>query len=182
MTLLFPAWAPFTLQVAVGNFIFRTREFEQMELQYFCPPSESMQHYHSWVAFCEDWLLRLGIRRDSVHRKEYERKELAHYALATTDLMFRFPFGWEELWGIANRGDFDLRCHAAASGAPLQYTDPDTKATFFPHAVEPAVGLNRLVLAFMSDGLREEALPDGSESCPAAAAFCSCELLLMLPK
>lgn len=154
----------FRNEVAVGNFIFRTREFEQMELQYFCKPAESMDWYAYWVRQCENWLLEHGLSPESVKRKEYEKKELAHYALATTDLLFKFPFGWEELWGIANRGDFDLQCHSKASGVPLQYRDPDGKEEpCFPHAVEPAVGLNRLVLAFLSDGLIEETLPNGTK-------------------
>jgi glycyl-tRNA synthetase len=151
----------FRNEVAVGNFVFRTREFEQMELQYFCKPDESMKWHEYWVDFCEKWLLDHGLSADSIKRKVYERKELAHYALATTDLMFKFPFGWEELWGIANRGDFDLQCHSKGSGIPLIYKDPDGKEEpFYPHAVEPAVGLNRLVLAFLSDNLVEEPLPN----------------------
>ena len=189
----------FRNEIAVGNFVFRTREFEQMELQYFCDPAESAKWFDYWVAFCEEWLLTHGLSRDNVRRKEYSGKELAHYALATTDLEYRYPFGWEELWGIANRGDYDLRAHSAASGQELMYRgdvggggkvrsrqevlslwgrELDVKILvisvelltstgtlhyhfsrlqpFFPHAVEPAVGVNRLLLALLCEGLVEE--------------------------
>jgi glycyl-tRNA synthetase len=115
----------FRNEIAVGNFLFRTREFEQMELQYFCHPRDSAAAHATWVGRCEAWLLGVaGLRRDSVRRAVHAREELAHYALATTDLEFKFPFGWGELWGVANRGDYDLKAHSAASGSALQYTDP----------------------------------------------------------
>ena len=121
------AGTSFRNEIAVGNFLFRTREFEQMELQYFCHPRDSAAAFGEWVARCEDWLERVaGLRRGSVRRASYAKEELAHYALATTDLEFKFPFGWGELWGVANRGDFDLKAHSGASGSALQYTDPAT--------------------------------------------------------
>ena len=113
----------FRNEIAVGNFVFRTREFDQMELQYFCDPADSPRHFDYWVGFCEEWLHRHGLSAESVRRKDYAPRELAHYALATTDLEYRYPFGWEELWGIANRGDYDLRAHSAASGTELLYRD-----------------------------------------------------------
>jgi hypothetical protein len=113
----------FRNEIAVGNFVFRTREFDQMELQYFCDPADSERHYRYWVDTCEAWLHGLGLSPAHVRRREYAGKELAHYALATTDLEYRYPFGWEELWGVANRGDFDLRAHSAASGTELVYRD-----------------------------------------------------------
>lgn len=121
------AGTSFRNEIAVGNFLFRTREFEQMELQYFCRPADSAAAFDAWVGRCEEWLARVaGLQPGSVRRASYAKEELAHYALATTDLEFKFPFGWGELWGIANRGDYDLRAHSAASGATLQYTDPVT--------------------------------------------------------
>jgi glycyl-tRNA synthetase len=153
-------------EVDVGPFLFRTREFEQLELQYFCAPAASPAAFDMWVDFCERWLTRAaGLRADSVRRKPYARAELAHYALATTDLEFAFPHGWDELWGVANRGDFDLRAHAAASGVALTYAEPGAGgalgAPFVPHVVEPALGLSRLVFAVLYDGLREETLAGG---------------------
>lgn len=115
----------FRNEVSVSNFIFRTREFEQMELQYFCSPQESQQHFRYWVDYAEQWLTqRAGVRPENVRRKEYEAKELAHYALATVDLEYRYPFGWEELWGVANRGDYDLKMHQQSSGVSMMYSDP----------------------------------------------------------
>lgn len=150
----------FRNEIAVSNFIFRTREFDQMELEYFCQPSDSEKQYRYWVGFAHDWLLKLGIQPGNVRLREYGKKELAHYAVATTDIEYKFPFGWDELWGIANRGDFDLRCHSEASGIDLRYTDPVTNQSVLPHVVEPALGLNRLILAMLSDGLVEETLTD----------------------
>jgi glycyl-tRNA synthetase len=117
----------FRNEIAVSNFVFRTREFDQMELQYFCHPDDSARIYDEWVTFCHDWLTRrAGLLPDAVRRRSYEKRELAHYALATTDLEFRFPFGWDELWGVANRGSFDLQAHSAGAGVQLAYTEPGT--------------------------------------------------------
>jgi glycyl-tRNA synthetase len=148
----------FRNEISVGNFVFRTREFDQMELEYFCSPEESPAHFSRWVAFARDWLVSetVGLAPERVRLREYPAKELAHYALATTDLEYEYPFGWDELWGIANRGDFDLKCHTRASGVQLEYTDPATNKTFTPHVVEPALGVNRLLLAILCDGLVEE--------------------------
>jgi glycyl-tRNA synthetase len=146
----------------VGPFLFRSREFAQLELQYFCAPASSAAHYAAWVSFCVDWLRRVaGLRAESVRVKEYAPDELAHYALATTDLLYHFPHGWDELWGIANRGDYDLRAHSAASGVALAVADADGGPAVTPHVVEPALGLSRLVFAVLADGLRRETLPSG---------------------
>jgi glycyl-tRNA synthetase len=117
----------FRNEIATGNFLFRTREFDQAELQYFVPPQDSPGAYRKWVEFSEGWLQGVvGLRQGSVRRNEYAPGELAHYALATTDIMFKYPFGWEELMGIANRGDYDLKAHSAAAKLQLAYTSPDT--------------------------------------------------------
>ena len=150
-------------EIDVGPFLFRSREFSQLELQYFCAPASSGAHYAAWVAFCVDWLHRVaGLRPESVRVKEYASAELAHYALATSDILFHFPHGWDELWGIANRGDYDLRAHSAASGVALAVSDADGAGPpVVPHVVEPALGLSRLVFAVLADGLRKETLPNG---------------------
>lgn len=146
----------FRNEISLNNFIFRTREFDQMELEYFCHPEESGHKYKYWVEYCHRWLMNLGLTDTSIRLKEYTPKELAHYALATTDIEYKFPFGWDELWGIANRGDYDLQAHSKASGQALEYTDPTTNRTYVPHVVEPALGTNRLILALLSNNLGEE--------------------------
>ena len=146
----------FRNEIAMNNFIFRTREFDQMELEYFCHPDESSEKYKYWVQYCYNWLIKIGLTDKAIRLKEYTPKELAHYALATTDIEYNFPFGWDELWGIANRGKYDLEAHSKASGLALEYTDPTSKKTFTPHVVEPAVGTNRLILALLSNNLLEE--------------------------
>jgi glycyl-tRNA synthetase len=143
-------------EIGVSNFLFRTREFEQMELQYFCAPTESESAYRAWVDTCRQWLSKVGLPPSAVRVKEYASSELAHYALATSDIEVAFPWGWDELWGIANRGSYDLSAHSAASGKDLSYRDAVTNEVFMPHVVEPALGLNRLILALVCHGLVEE--------------------------
>jgi glycyl-tRNA synthetase len=152
----------FRNEISTSNFIFRTREFDQMELQWFSPQAEDVQWYAYWVDQCHDWLLSLGISPHRVRRVEHAEEELAHYALATTDLEFKFPFGWGELWGIANRGCYDLKRHEAATGVPLTYAVPGVKGRHYPHVIEPALGLNRLVYALLADACQELPMPDGS--------------------
>lgn len=149
----------FRNEIAVGQSLFRTREFEQAEIQVFCAPDDGPSVLASWVDDCHGWLTgRLGLSGGSVRRRVHEGSELAHYALATTDLEFLYPFGWGELWGVANRGDYDLRRHQEASGHDMRYRDPQTAAkhAFLPHIVEPALGVGRLVLAVLSDCLVTE--------------------------
>ena len=146
----------FRNEITPGNFIFRTREFEQMELEYFCPPEESQKWFDHWRDFCMDWLLALGANPDNLRLRDHGQEELSHYSQATSDIEFRFPFGWGELWGIAHRGDFDLTQHQEFSKKELAYTDPQTGEKYLPHVVEPALGVDRLVLALMADAYREE--------------------------
>jgi glycyl-tRNA synthetase len=148
----------FRNEIGVHNFVFRTREFEQMELQYFTFPSAAVSKYQEYVLKCKDWLLKYGIQENKVKLNEYSTKELAHYALATTDIEYNYPWGFDEVWGIAYRGDFDLKTHSNKLGLDFAYSDPGSNTSFVPHVIEPAVGLNRLFLAFLSDGLRVEQL------------------------
>ena len=152
----------FRNEVTPGSFIFRTREFQQMELQWFCKDAaDAAEAYDRWIDRCESWLLgSCGLRPENVRRRVHEDAELAHYAVATTDLEFKYPFGWGELWGIANRGDHDIRAHSRASGANLAMDSDGT----FPHVVEPAVGLNRLILAMLCDAYDVETTNDGKGS------------------
>ena len=117
----------FRNEISPGQFLFRTREFEQMELQYFCHPSDAERSYTYWTNYCHQWLIRYGLSPDRVRQRDHNEKELAHYAKAALDLEYHFPFGWGELWGISNRGDFDLKIHASNSGQNLSYVDPMTQ-------------------------------------------------------
>jgi glycyl-tRNA synthetase len=146
----------FRNEITPGNFIFRTREFEQMEMEYFVPPAEADQWYEHWCQARFDWYVRYGIRPDHLQLRPHEADELSHYSSGTSDVEYLFPIGWSELEGIANRGDFDLSAHAAASGAKLEYFDPETKERYVPHVIEPAAGADRAVLAFLCDAYDEE--------------------------
>lgn len=148
----------FRNEISPRDFIFRTREFEQMELEYFCHPNESSKFFNEWVHFCKNWLIQYGLKEENIRLKEYSKEELAHYASQTTDIEFNFPFGWGELWGIANRGDYDLKVHSKEK--EIIYTDPKTNEKFVPHVIEPAVGLDRLFLSFISDAYNVEKDPD----------------------
>ena len=151
----------FRNEITPGNFIFRTREFEQMEMEYFCHPDDSMQQFEFWKEFCRDWVLDYGLKEESIRLREHTQQELSHYSRATTDIEFRFPFGWGELWGIAHRGDFDLLQHQSFSKKDLQYTDPTNGNKYIPHVVEPALGVDRLTLCLLLDAYDEEQLEDG---------------------
>jgi glycyl-tRNA synthetase len=146
----------FRNEITPGNFIFRTREFEQMEMEYFCHPDESLKHYQDWCTFCMDWLASLGMKADHLRLREHATDELSHYSKATSDIEYLFPFGWGELWGVAHRGDFDLTQHQTHSGEDMQYHNPQTGEKFLPHVVEPALGADRLVLAILCDAYAEE--------------------------
>ncbi|MDD4081240.1 MAG: glycine--tRNA ligase [Eubacteriales bacterium] len=150
----------FRNEITPGNFIFRTREFEQMELEFFCKPGEDMQWFEYWRAFCRDWLLSLGIKEENLRLRDHKPEELSHYSVATTDFEFRFPFGWGELWGIADRTDFDLRSHQEHSGENMEYIDPITNERFLPYVVEPSLGADRVALAFLCNAYEEEDLED----------------------
>ena len=146
----------FRNEITPGNFIFRTREFEQMELEFFCKPQEDMKWFDYWKDFCKDWLLGLNLNEENLRFRDHSEKELSHYSKATTDFEYKFPFGWEELWGIANRTDFDLKQHGKYSGESFIYQDPITDEEYVPYCIEPSVGVDRLILAFLVDSYTEE--------------------------
>ena len=150
----------FRNEITPGNFIFRTREFEQMELEFFCKPGEDLEWFAYWRTFCLDWLKALGMREDSLRLRDHSQEELSHYSNATTDFEFRFPFGWGELWGVADRTDYDLKAHQRVSGENMEYIDPVTNDRFIPYVIEPSLGADRVLLAFLCDAYEEQALPN----------------------
>ncbi len=151
----------FRNEITPGNFIFRIREFEQMELEFFCQPGEDLKWFAYWKDFCKDWLLSLGIREENLKMRDHSPEELSHYSNATTDIEFMFPFGWGELWGIADRTDYDLKQHAMHSGENMEYMDPVTNEKYVPYCVEPSLGADRVTLAFLVDAYDEEELEGG---------------------
>ncbi len=146
----------FRNEITPGNFIFRTREFEQMEMEFFVPPDEALRWYDEWKRLRHEWYLELGIRPDHLQMREHDADELSHYSSGTADVEYLFPIGWSELEGIANRGDFDLTQHAKFSNEKLEYFDPQTKERYVPHVIEPAAGADRATLAFLVDAYDEE--------------------------
>ena len=146
----------FRNEITPGNFIFRIREFEQMELEFFCKPGTDLEWFSYWKDFCRDWLLNLGIREENLRLRDHDPEELAFYSKATTDFEFLFPFGWGELWGIADRTDYDLNQHSEHSGQKLDYFDPETNERYVPYVIEPSLGADRVVLAFLCDAYDEE--------------------------
>ena len=152
----------FRNEITPGNFVFRTREFEQMEMEFFVPPGEAADWYEFWKAARLQWYVDLGLRADHLRLREHDADELSHYSSATADVEYLFPIGWSELEGIANRGDFDLTQHAAFSGEKLEYFDPQTKLRYVPHVIEPAAGADRATLAFLVDAYDEEEV-DGEQ-------------------
>ncbi len=151
----------FRNEITPGNFIFRVREFEQMELEFFCKPGTDLEWFGYWKEFCKNWLLGLGIKEDRLKLRDHDPEELSHYSNATTDFEFKFPFGWGELWGIADRTDFDLNAHAKVSGKALEYTDPVTNEKYVPYVIEPSLGVERMVLAFLCNAYEEQELEGG---------------------
>ena len=154
----------FRNEITPGNFIFRTREFEQMELEFFCREGEDLEWFEYWKNYCRDFLLALGIKKESIRLRDHDPEELSHYSNATTDIEFLFPFGWGELWGIADRTDFDLRSHMDHSGEDLSYRDPETNEKFVPYCIEPSLGADRILLAFLVDAYDEEGLEDNDKA------------------
>lgn len=147
----------FRNEITPGNFIFRTREFEQMEIEYFCEPETSLEHHILWKNACYDFLTKkIGLKADSLRMRDHDADELSHYSSATTDIEFRFPFGWWELWWIAHRWDFDLKAHMSESKQDLSYFDPINNKKYVPHVIEPSVGLTRLFLATLTDAYTVE--------------------------
>lgn len=152
----------FRNEITPGNFIFRTREFEQMEMEFFCKPGEDLEWFSYWRGFCRDWLLSLGMKEENLRLRDHKKEELSHYSKATTDFEFLFPFGWGELWGIADRTDFDLKAHESTSGESMEYIDPVTNERFIPYVVEPSVGVERAALAFLCNAYEEQELENDS--------------------
>jgi glycyl-tRNA synthetase len=146
----------FRNEITTGNFIFRTREFEQMEMEFFVPPGEAQKWHEHWLSERLSWYHRLGIRPDHIRLRAHEQDELSHYSSATSDVEYLFPIGWSELEGIANRGNFDLTQHAQHSGQKLEYVDTATGDRYIPHVIEPAAGADRAMLAFMVDAYDED--------------------------
>lgn len=151
----------FRNEITPGNFIFRTREFEQMELEFFCQPGTDLAWFDYYKKFCLDWLIDLGIKKENLDFHDHSKEELCHYSVATTDIIYHYPFGWDELWGIANRTNYDLKNHSQGSKVDLSYLDPETNEKYFPYCVEPALGLDRALLAFLCDSYCEEKLDNG---------------------
>ncbi len=151
----------FRNEITPGNFTFRTREFEQMELEFFCKPGTDLEWFSYWRAYCRDWLLGLGIKQDRLKLRDHDKEELSFYSKATTDFEYLFPFGWGELWGIADRTDYDLKAHQTTSGVNMEYTDPVTNEKYVPYVVEPSLGADRMVLAFLCNAYEEEELEGG---------------------
>lgn len=150
----------FRNEITPGNFIFRTREFEQMELEFFCKPNTDLEWFGYWKNYCMDFLKTLGIDSDSLRFRDHAKEELAFYSKATTDIEFLFPFGWGELWGIADRTDYDLSVHQTHSGVDLRYLDPETNEKYLPYVIEPSVGLDRLLLAILINSYTKEMVND----------------------
>ena len=146
----------FRNEITPGNFTFRTREFEQMELEFFCKPDTDLEWFAYWRSFCRDWLLGLGMREEDLRLRDHEKEELSFYSKATTDFEFLFPFGWGELWGVADRTDYDLTQHQNTSGQDLTYFDQETNEHYIPYVVEPSLGADRAVLAFLCEAYDEE--------------------------
>ncbi len=151
----------FRNEITPGNFIFRTREFEQMELQFFCEPETDLEWFEYWRQFCIDWLLNLGLKEEEIRLRDHDANELSFYSKATTDIEFLFPFGWGELWGIADRTDYDLTQHQNASKEDMTYFDDEKKERYIPYVVEPSLGVDRVTLAFLCSAYDEEELDNG---------------------
>ena len=146
----------FRNEITPGNFIFRVREFEQMELEFFCKPDTDLEWFAYWRGFCRDWLYSLNIKPENLRLRDHEKEELSFYSKATTDFEYLFPFGWGELWGIADRTDYDLTQHINTSGKSLEYFDPQTNEKYIPYVIEPSLGVERLFLAIMTEAYDEE--------------------------
>ena len=146
----------FRNEITPGNFTFRTREFEQMELEFFCKPGTDLEWFAYWREFCHNWLLELNMKDENLRLRDHDPEELCFYSKATTDFEFMFPFGWGELWGVADRTDYDLTQHQNTSGVDMTYFDPETNEHYIPYVVEPSLGADRVVLAFLIEAYDEE--------------------------
>ncbi|MBR4021232.1 MAG: glycine--tRNA ligase [Ruminococcus sp.] len=157
----------FRNEITPGNFIFRVREFEQMELEFFCKPGTDLEWFDYWRSFCKNWLLSIGINEENLRLRDHSPEELCFYSKATTDFEYLFPFGWGELWGIADRTDYDLNQHIKTSGKSLEYIDPETNEKYVPYVIEPSLGVERLFLSIVTEAYDEEEIvsvdKDGNE-------------------
>ena len=151
----------FRNEITPGNFIFRTREFEQMELEFFCKPGTDLEWHKYWKEFCENWLLSLGMKKENIRLRDHSPEELSHYSNGTTDIEFTFPFGWGELWGIADRTNYDLKQHMEHSKEDMTYLDPETNEKYVPYCIEPSLGCDRVALAFLCNAYDEEEIAEG---------------------
>ena len=151
----------FRNEITPGNFIFRVREFEQMEMEFFCKPGTDLEWFNYWRSFCRDWLLSIGIKEENLRLRDHDPEELCFYSKATTDFEYLFPFGWGELWGVADRTDYDLTQHQNTSGKDLSYFDQETNEHYIPYVVEPSLGVERCVLTVLCDAYDEEDLGEG---------------------
>ncbi len=175
----------FRNEITPGNFIFRVREFEQMELEFFCKPGTDLEWFQYWKDFCHKWLLDLNMTDENLRLRDHEKEELAFYSNATTDFEYLFPFGWGELWGVADRTNYDLSRHSEHSGKPLEYFDQETNEHYIPYCIEPSLGADRVVLAFLCDAYDEEVVDAEKNDTrvvlhlhPALAPFKACVLPL----
>ena len=150
----------FRNEITPGNFTFRTREFEQMELEFFCKPGTDLEWFDYWKNFCTQWLYDLGIKKENLKLRDHDKTELCFYSKATTDFEFLFPFGWGELWGVADRTDYDLSQHMKTSSKDLSYIDPITNEKYIPYVIEPSLGVDRMVLAFLCNAYEEEQIDE----------------------
>ncbi len=148
----------FRNEITPGNFIFRLREFEQMEMEFFCKPGDDLEWFSYWKEYCRKFLLMLGLKEENLRVRDHDKAELSFYSKATSDFEYLFPFGWGELWGIADRTDYDLKTHSEHSGEKLDYTDPVTNETYIPYVIEPSLGVGRAMLAVLCDAYDEEQL------------------------
>ena len=151
----------FRNEITPGNFTFRTREFEQMELEFFWEPGTDLEWHKYWKDFCKNWLVSLGMKEENIRLRDHSPEELSHYSNATTDIEFTFPFGWGELWGIADRTDFDLKSHMTYSNEDFSYVDPQTNEKYIPYCIEPSLGCDRVALAFLCNAYDEEEIEQG---------------------
>ena len=173
----------FRNEITPGNFTFRTREFEQMELEFFCKPGTDLEWFHYWKDACKKWLLGLSMKEENLRLRDHEKEELSFYSKATTDFEYLFPFGWGELWGVADRTDFDLTQHIRQSGKSLDYFDAEANERYVPYVIEPSLGADRAALAFLVDAYDEEEVGEGDVRVvlrlhPALAPFKACVLPL----
>ncbi len=151
----------FRNEITPGNFTFRTREFEQMELEFFCKPGTEIEWFNYWKNYCHTWLKDLGMKEENLRYRDHEKEELSFYSNATTDFEYKFPFGWGELWGVASRTNYDLTQHQKVSGQSMEYLDPETNEKYIPYVIEPSLGCDRMVLAVLCNAYHAEKLENG---------------------